>query len=144
MARKSVVTKKKSTKVPAVLPKRLLGDVRELIAQSRNRVATTVNSELVWLHWNIGKRIREEILRSKRANYGEKVVESLSTELNAEFGRGFGPRILFRMIRFAECFPDEQIVSALRTQLSWTHFRELIGIDDPLKREFYAELCRSI
>lgn len=46
------------------------------------------------------------------------------------------------MIRFAQVFPDEAIVTALRTQLSWTHLRELISLDDPLKREFYAELCR--
>ena len=47
------------------------------------------------------------------------------------------------MIRFAEVFPDQAIVNALRTQLSWTHFRELTAIEDPLKREFYAELCRA-
>lgn len=46
------------------------------------------------------------------------------------------------MVRFAELFPDEQIVNALRSQLSWTHFRELLAIADPLKREFYAEICR--
>ena len=143
MARKSNASKKNTGKSAAILPIRLLGDVRELIVESRNCVATAVNSELVWLYWNIGKRVREEILHGKRASYGEKIVESLSAELTTEFGRGFGPRVLFRMIRFAECFPDEQIVSALRSQLSWTHFRELIGIEDPLKREFYAELCRS-
>jgi predicted nuclease of restriction endonuclease-like (RecB) superfamily len=62
--------------------------------------------------------------------------------LTSEFGRGFGKRNLFRMIRFAEVFPDFKIVSALRTQLGWTHFRQLIALDDPLKRDFYAEMCR--
>ena len=47
------------------------------------------------------------------------------------------------MVRFAEIFPDEQIVNALRSQLSWTHFRELLSIEEPLKREFYAEMCRA-
>ena len=61
----------------------------------------------------------------------------------AEYGRGFSRPNLFHMIRFAEVFPDEQIVYALRRQLSWTHFRELLAIDDPLKREFYAEMCRA-
>ena len=67
---------------------------------------------------------------------------ALSTQLAAEYGQGFNRPNLFRMIRFAEVFPDENIVSALRRQLSWTHFRELIAFDDPLKRDFYAEMCR--
>jgi predicted nuclease of restriction endonuclease-like (RecB) superfamily len=60
-----------------------------------------------------------------------------------EYGPGFSEKSLRHMLRFAEAFPDVQIVSALRRQLSWTHFREIIYIDDPLKREFYAELCRA-
>jgi len=82
-------------------------------------------------------------LKEERAAYGEQIVSTLSKELTAEYGRGFNRRSLFRMIRFAEVFPDEKIVSALRSQLTWTHFRELIAIDDPLKREFYAEVCRA-
>jgi predicted nuclease of restriction endonuclease-like (RecB) superfamily len=53
-----------------------------------------------------------------------------------------GKKLLFRAMQFAELFPEDQIVSALSTQLSWSHFVELIALDDPLKREFYAELCR--
>jgi predicted nuclease of restriction endonuclease-like (RecB) superfamily len=59
-----------------------------------------------------------------------------------EFGRGFDEKSLRHMIRFAEVFPTEQIVSALRRQLTWTHFKRLIYLDDPLKRDFYAEMCR--
>lgn len=62
--------------------------------------------------------------------------------MSREFGRGFNARNLFRMVRFAEVFPDERIVSALRTQLGWTHFRMIIPMDDELKRDFYAEMCR--
>jgi hypothetical protein len=62
--------------------------------------------------------------------------------LTEEFGKGFTAANLRHMIRFAEAFPDQEIVSALRRQLSWTHFRLLIYIDDALKRDFYAELCR--
>jgi predicted nuclease of restriction endonuclease-like (RecB) superfamily len=69
-------------------------------------------------------------------------VSALSRQLEVEFGLGFGKRSLFRMIRFAEVFPDFTIVSALRTQLGWTHFRQVIAIDDPLQRDFYAEMCR--
>jgi predicted nuclease of restriction endonuclease-like (RecB) superfamily len=59
-----------------------------------------------------------------------------------EYGRGFGRRNLFQMIRFAEVFPDGDIVAALSRELSWSHFVELIPLEDPLKRDFYAEMCR--
>lgn len=94
------------------------------------------------LHWFVGDRIRKEILREKRAGYGERVVELLSKTLTLEYGAGFGRRNLFRMIRFAEAFPDEPIVSTLSAQLSWSHFIEIIALKEPLQRDFYAEMCR--
>ena len=125
-----------------IISKTLLGDLRQLIAEARQDVARQVNSALVLLYWRIGKRIRQDILKEKRAEYGERIVSALGSQLTVEFGRGFGPRNLFRMIRFAEVFPNIEIVSALRTQLGWTHFRQIIYLDDPLKRDFYAEMCR--
>jgi predicted nuclease of restriction endonuclease-like (RecB) superfamily len=121
---------------------RLLGDIRGLIEQARQQVARTVNSAMVALYWQIGKRIREDVLHKQRAEYGEQIVYALSRQLTMEYGRGFTRANLFHMIRFAEVFPDEEIVAALSQQLSWTHFRELIAIDQPLKRDFYAEMCR--
>jgi hypothetical protein len=120
----------------------LLAEVRELILQARAGVARAVDAGLVTLYWNIGRRIRQDVLKEKRAGYGEKIVSSLGTQLSNEFGRGFGKRNLFRMIRFAEVFPEFQTVSALRTQLGWTHFRQIIALQEPLKRDFYAEMCR--
>jgi predicted nuclease of restriction endonuclease-like (RecB) superfamily len=131
-----------SPPVPATPADRLLGDIRSLIEAAREQTARAVNSALVGLYWHIGKRVREDVLLEKRAEYGERIVETLAAQMTAEYGRGFDRRNLFHMIRFAEVFPDEAIVNALRTQLSWTHFRELLPIDDPLKREFYAEMCR--
>ncbi|MGA2257429.1 MAG: DUF1016 N-terminal domain-containing protein [Thermoguttaceae bacterium] len=122
---------------------RLLADVRTLIEAARQQVAQADNAGLVALCWHVGKRIRQEILGEGRAAYGEQIVIALSAQLTAEYGRGFSRPNLFHMIRFAEVVPDEQIVYALRRQLSWTHFRELLAIDDPLKREFYAEMCRA-
>ena len=119
--------------------KALLSDLRELISAARQDVARQVNSTLVLLYWRVGKRIREDILNEKRAEYGEQIVSALGTQLTTEFGRGFGRRNLFRMVRFAEVFPDLEIVSALLTQLSWTHFLPIIAIQDPLKRDFYAD-----
>jgi predicted nuclease of restriction endonuclease-like (RecB) superfamily len=121
---------------------RLLGDIRALIEQARQQVARTVNSAMVGLYWHIGRRIREDILQEQRAEYGEQIVQTVSAQLTREYGRGFGQRNLFRTVRFAEVFPDERIVSSLMTQLSWTHLIYIIPLDDPLKRDFYAEMCR--
>jgi predicted nuclease of restriction endonuclease-like (RecB) superfamily len=142
------VTKRKSTKrtdvavLPARKPTVLLADVRELIVQAREGVARAVDSGLTVLYWNVGQRIRREVLREKRAEYGQRIVSALGTQLEGEFGRGFGEKNLRRMIQFAEAFPDEEIVAALRRQLGWTHFKAIIPIADPLKRDFYAEMCR--
>ena len=120
----------------------LVRDIRSLIEEARSTVATTVNTALTMLYWRVGKRINAEILKGDRAEYGEKIVHALGAQLQQEYGRGFTKRNLFNMIRFAQVFPEEEIVAALRTQLNWTHFRILIAIDDPLKRDFYAEMCR--
>jgi predicted nuclease of restriction endonuclease-like (RecB) superfamily len=120
----------------------LVRDVRQMIEETRSMVATAVNAGLTMLYWNIGKRIREEILRGKRAEYGQEIVASLGRELVDEYGNGFTMKNLRRMIQFAEVFPDEEIVAALRRQLSWTHFLALIPLKDPLQREFYADMCR--
>lgn len=120
----------------------LVEDLRELIASARSRVAQTVNSELVGLYWQIGCRLRTELLEEQRAIYGKQVIKTVATSLTAEFGRGFEKRNLYRMMAFAEMYPDAEIVTALRSQLSWTHLRELLTVEDPLKRQFYMELCR--
>ncbi len=128
--------------MPGLTGAGLLPELRQLIQTARHTVAVAVNSALTTLYWQIGVRIRREILREKRAAYGEEIVHALSAQLSEEFGRGFGRRNLFRMIRFTEVFPDPKIVSALMTQLGWTHFLQIIPMDDPLKRVFYAEMCR--
>jgi predicted nuclease of restriction endonuclease-like (RecB) superfamily len=122
--------------------KDLLNDVRALIAAAEAQVAVALNSTLVALYWRIGQRIREDVLGRERAEYGGQVIRSLAKTLSAEFGRGFSARNLFRMVQFAEVIPDEDIVSSLMTQLTWTHIVHLVTIDDPLKRDFYIQLCR--
>ena len=134
-------------KVPGALPpvggaKVLLAEVRELILSARQFVAQTVNSTLTVFYWEIGRRIRQDVLKSKRAGYGEQIVAALGRQLEQDFGRGYGEKNLRRMIQFATVFPDEKIVAALRRQLGWTHFKAIIALDDPLKRDFYAEMCR--
>jgi predicted nuclease of restriction endonuclease-like (RecB) superfamily len=126
----------------AITPKVLLKDLRGLITAARQDVARQVNSALVLLYWRVGKRIRQDILKEKRAGYGEQIVSAVSRELAAEFGQGFSEKNLWHMIHFVEVFRNEEIVSALRRELSWTHFKQIIYLDDPLKRDFYAEMCR--
>ncbi len=120
----------------------LIGDLRRLIVDARLRAAASVNAELTGLYWRVGQRIHLDILGSRRAGCGEEIVSALARQLTSEHGRGFSSKNLHHMIRFAQAFADEQTVSALQRQLSWTHFKALIYVEDPLKRDFYCDLCR--
>lgn len=116
-------------------------DVTTLIHQAKQRAAVAVNSELTLLYWQVGQRINQYVLGGERADYGKQVVATLSKALTAQFGRGWSRRSLFKMIQFAEVYPNVEIVHALRTQLSWTHIRQLLVIDEPIKRDFYATMA---
>lgn len=120
----------------------LLVELRQLIDSARQRAAVAVNAELTLLYWQVGQRIGQEILQGERAAYGDALVASIAQQLSADFGRGFSAKNLRHMLRFAQAFGDEQIVYSLSRQLSWTHLRTLIYLDDPIKRDFYIELCR--
>lgn len=122
-------------------PAPLLGDIRRLIEHSRQQLASTVNSALTTLYWHIGQRIRTEVLNEERAAYGEQIVAALARQLEADYGRGFSVKNLRHMLRFAEAFPEAEIVSTLSRQLAWSHFLELIYLKDPLQRDFYAQMC---
>lgn len=124
-----------------VKPTELISSVRQLIKESRARVAVAVNAEITMLYYQIGKRINEDVLGNSRAEYGKQIVSALSADLIAEYGGGWGEKHLRHCMHFANMFPDSSIVYALRRQLSWTHFRTLIHIEDRLKRDFYLEIC---
>jgi hypothetical protein len=104
----------------------MLEEIRELILTARERLATFVNAEQTLLYWQVGERIRREVLKERRAKYGTEIISSLGKDLTIEFGRGFSEKSLRHMLRFAEAFPDLEIVSSLLRQLSWTHFLSLI------------------
>jgi hypothetical protein len=112
-----------------------------LIRDTREQLARVVNSALVLLYWSIGDRIRRDILKETRADYGKEIVSTLAVQLTAEFGRGYSRRNLFHMIRLADVYPRLNIVQTLSAQLGWSHFLEVIYFDDELKRDFYAEMC---
>jgi predicted nuclease of restriction endonuclease-like (RecB) superfamily len=120
----------------------LFTSIKELIEQSKQEIAVSVNATMSMLYWQIGKRVKTEILQNARAGYGEQIVQSLAAQLELEYGKGFSKRNLFNMMQFAEVFPDEKIVVSLIRQLSWTHILAIIPIEDSLKREFYIEMCK--
>lgn len=115
-------------------------EIKNFILDTKQEVSKVVNSSLVILNWKIGFSIKKFILLEERAAYGQQIVERLSKKLRNEFGKGYGRTNLFSCIKIAEAFPDFEIVHALSGQLSWTHFKTLMYINEPLKREFYILL----
>lgn len=120
----------------------LYSDVCLIIEGSRQRLATTVNAEICLMHWNIGKRIKEDVLYNKRAEYGKQILLSLSQQLIQQFGKGWSIYKLQHCVRAAYTFSEDEMMYAVRTQLSWTHLRSLMSIEDKLKRSFYMEMVR--
>ena len=122
----------------------LIDDIRQIINQTRSRVAVNVNAELTLMYWHIGECINREVLGNERAEYGKQIVATVSQQLQSEYGdKGFEPRTIRRMMQFASLFPDIKIVTPLVTQLSWTHFLLVMPIKDPLAREFYLTMAAN-
>lgn len=94
------------------------------------------------LYWRIGARIRRDILGQARADYGEQIVSTLSRQLTEEYGTGFSRQNLFHMIRFAETWPDQTQVAGLGQHLGWSHFKEILYLENELARQFYTDMCR--
>ena len=113
-------------------------DIKNLIEQSRSRVYKTINNEIVDLHWNIGKMIVEKQDGNSRAKYGDLLIEEISKRLTEQFGKGFSIQNLRRMRQFYMCFP---IRSTISSELSISHYYELIRIKEKSKRDFYMKEC---
>jgi predicted nuclease of restriction endonuclease-like (RecB) superfamily len=120
----------------------MLAEIRALIDQARQRAATAVNQELSLLYWQVGKRLQAEVLGGQRGAYGKQIINTLAGQLTQAYGPGWSGQQLRHCLRAAETFPDEAMFSALRRDLSWTHVKTLIYIDDPLKRDFYVAMVR--
>ena len=115
----------------------LLQSIRELVQEARQQIVRSVNSVMVHTYWHIGRLIVEDEQQGEaRAEYGKQQLEQLSARLTDEFGKGFDVRNLRNMRAFFQTFP---IRNALRTELSWTHYRCLMRIDNTSAREWYAQ-----
>jgi len=117
----------------------LFADLSQLIEQSKQFVVIQANSVMTMLFWNVGKRINEDILQNRRADYGKRIVPTLSAQLENAYGKNFTLKNIRRMMKFAEQFSDLEIVSSLATQLSWSHFIELLPLKEVDSRLFYAK-----
>ena len=120
----------------------IFDEIKSLIEDSRQQIAITVNATMTMLYWQIGKRINQEILKDQRAEYGKQIIATLAKQLVTEYGNSFAEKNLRRMVQFAQIFPDYEIVVSVIRQLSWTHLLAIIPIEDPLKRQFYIEMCK--
>lgn len=115
----------------------LLVQLRDLIAQARQQALRAVDMVQVRTSWQLGRHIVEfEQDGRTRAAYGAGLLAQLSTQLTAEFGKGFDASNLYKMTRFYRQFPN---LDAVSPNLSWTHYRLLMRLDDPLARDWYAK-----
>ena len=118
----------------------LYQSVHLLIQEARKKVAVYVNAEATLLNYKVGSYIHHFILEGNRATYGSQIITKLSEQLTQTFGTGWSDKHLRHCLRTAETFTEEQIISAVQRQLSWTHLKTLAYENDPLKRNFYLEM----
>ena len=116
----------------------LFARISKIIEKRTLRAGMYANREVTLMYWEIGHHISSTILDGERAEYGKRVVVTLSQQLVRKYGSAFELRNLRRMVQFAELFPDLKIVSPLATQLSWSHFVEILPLASHEARLFYA------
>ncbi len=115
----------------------LLSEIRHIIEQSRQRVHQTVNSEMVQAYWHIGRVIVEDEQQGQqRAAYGKQQLQHLSEQLTRDYGKGFDVSNLRNMRRFYQSFP---IRDTLCLELSWSHYRVLLRLENPRARDWYKQ-----
>jgi len=119
----------------------LYDDISEIIENGRREIYKQANNGTVLIFWQVGNRINEEVLGKQRADYGKQIVPQLATQLTRMYGRSFETRNLRRMMQFAEQFSNVEIVSQLATQLSWSHFIEILPLKTLEAKLFYLNIA---
>ena len=117
----------------------LFSNVAQIIEKRKINLISAVNNQIALMFWEIGKYINSAILGMERAEYGKKIVLTLSTQLQQKYGNEYYPRNVRRMMQFATQFPDFEKVSTVWTQLSWSHIRELLPLKTIEEKLYYAE-----
>lgn len=119
----------------------LVSDIGTLLSDARKQLAVAVNNVLVETYWHIGKHIVEyEQNGNERAEYGSGLLNRLSHDLTERYGRGFSKSNILYMRKFYMVFPKSETVSHL---LSWSHYFEILKLDDPLEISFYVRECEN-
>jgi predicted nuclease of restriction endonuclease-like (RecB) superfamily len=113
-------------------------DISKILLEARQKVYKSINSEMVLAYWRIGKRIvEEEQSGEKRAEYGAFLIHQASERLSKEFGKGFSVSNIKNFRQFYLKFPQTEIGYALRSELTWTHYRSIMRVDNPDARKYY-------
>ena len=115
-------------------------NIKDLVINNRNKVYQIVNTEMLSLYWNIGKAIIELQQGDQRASYGDAPLEKLAKKLTNEFEKGFSKRNLERMRKFYICFP---IATTVSSQLSWSHYCELLPLKDTNEINYYISVTEK-
>jgi predicted nuclease of restriction endonuclease-like (RecB) superfamily len=115
-------------------------EIKQILAQARQKSYQAVNSAMVEAYWLIGKRIVEEEQNGKeRADYGKEIIKNISEEMTREFGKGFSKRTIWEIRQFYTTFPDFSIVRTLSAQLSWSHFQRIAKVQNEQARIYYLK-----
>lgn len=113
-------------------------EIKQILAQARQKTYQAINSAMVEAYWNIGKKIVEEEQQGKeRAAYGKEIIKTISLELCAEFGKGFSERNIKKYRQFYLTFPEIENWPTLSAKLQWSHFELIMRVSDVDARTFY-------
>ncbi len=119
-----------------------IADIKNILATARRQAYSAINSSMVKAYWALGKRIVEEEQEGKeRASYGDGLLKELSISLTTEFGKGFSYANLKNFRQFYLIFPDFEKGYALRSELTWTHYRLIMRVENPKARIYYLTEC---
>jgi len=135
--RNTLSSELKSTEVmPFEADQKVYENIRAVLAESRSRVLSAINSAMVQVYWEIGREINDAV--GERAEYGKQLLHFLAERLTVDFGKGFNERSLRHMRQFYQTFP---IRNTLCSELSWSHYRLLMRVDEQNRRDFYLSEC---
>jgi len=138
MAKKDKIAVKE-TEITIINENQLFSNISHIIETRKFSAVSAANSQVIAMFWEIGKYINLNILEDTRADYGKKILSTVSTKLVAQYGKSFVEANLYRMKRFAAVFPDVNTIADFAPFLSWSHFCEIMRIKDEQARLFYAK-----